>query len=191
MFDLESVQEIGNPIRKSTTSFFGEKFSYEYKINTKSKKKYILKVDFFEWDICVVKFYPKKFSSHPEKYKLRIGKDFNTFREVLTAVLKLCLKLYKQNPALGFAFFGEWDEKDVSAKRTQSQRQNIYLRLVFSKIKYDENFIFYPSQEDNEGVENFLLILPKSREPDIYKIETRLTKEYKEIFEKMRIPSSI
>lgn len=134
MFDDHSAYQLHNPIKKSTAGINGEKRSYFYKVRANTKKAYIIRVDEYEHKVFFIKFYPKQLEQSPNKYKHRFPNTSESLPRLVITCIHLAWEIKKKNPKAVFGFHGQWDEVDNSRKRKTSQRFDIYLKVVLSKI---------------------------------------------------------
>jgi len=98
--------------------------------SSKSRHKYIVRVERYKEHAYCVKFFDKANMASNDKFSLRTG----TFevRTILYTLFNIMLDVLKRDEAASFFFIGENDEKDLPGHSTR--RYRVYVKFVSSVV---------------------------------------------------------
>jgi hypothetical protein len=122
---------------------------YAFK-SARNNRRYLVQVDYYQGDVCAIKFYPKCIQDSKDKY--RIITNYGDFRALIFTIISIAKSILDKNKTMSFAFYGERTiERDKDNKieiepLENTQRFKAYSRLVGSYVG-DITFIHkrYPS----------------------------------------------
>ncbi len=125
------------PYRYINHQHFKEPFNsiwHNYSFTGKSKKRYIVVAEEFNYNVFAVKFYLQEHKSCEHKYQKLTG--LNECSRVITTVAKIIIEIINKNPYASFVFIGSnsvgEDLKDTKRFRLYSQIiQNLVSPLLF------------------------------------------------------------
>jgi len=188
MFDLSYPIPL-NPISKTTKSNNGENKAIIYKVKC-SGIPYHIRFEYFDHNICFVKFYIGKNQDHPFKYQERRYKEGKTknlikVNRLLSAIIDLIIKEKNKNEDLIFGFYGQWDAYDIKRNRELSQRFSTYYQVMISK-RIDKAFSCYIFKKINSAV---FLPLHIDRSDKLNFVINYLTEKFGNSLEELVIPS--
>src|SRR5690554_148826 len=115
-----------------------------FKIKIRKRIIYTVELFYYE-DVVFIKFHPKLYESHPDKYQIiDVGLQLSEIKRLMNTCCKIVLNdLNKDdNSDLIYAFFGQWYFKDNQQKRISSKRFCLYEKQVstFFSIKEFNHF---------------------------------------------------
>lgn len=107
---------------------------YHFK-SLKSKLWYIVRVECYKQHVYAVKFYPKKYESSPNKYRLLT----NTFepRRIVNTCINILLDTYSNDSRASFGFIGA---NDLGESTYKTRRYRFYATLIASYFD-DKKFV--------------------------------------------------
>jgi hypothetical protein len=111
-----------------------------YSFRTRYKIEYIVKVEEYDFDMYVVKFFQKSHSNSKNKYNLLVNKKlpcFNDARRVIYTCVEIGKHVYAINPNASFGFIGNQTLKEREKKITENTKR-------FRVYRYFANFYFSP-----------------------------------------------
>ncbi|MBP5982313.1 MAG: hypothetical protein KA734_01215 [Fluviicola sp.] len=127
-----------------------------YKVAIRNKIKYIVELYYYE-SIVFLKFHPKVFENHPNKYQL-IGMNLRISekRGLLNTCCKIILdEIDKSNDEKAvYCFFGQWYEKDNRLNRMHTKRFELYEKQATTFFS-NQNFFHF-----KQSLINFYAISP-------------------------------
>lgn len=133
-----------------------------FKTKSVDNKPFLIYIEEYDEQYFFVKFHPSKYSSSPDKYKLRIGYKTLPVR-VISSCLQVVVDKMKKHPDCAFGVFGQWDKVDIKRGSTSSQRYNMWLRIATSKFDSEKFKFLYID------ILNVFLVIPA----DIYSEDYR------------------
>ncbi len=102
-------------------------------------------------DVFGIKFFPKSWRDHPDKYKVVLNKKWTIKpRKIIFTILAICVDHYKKYPNASFAFFGE-RRQDECIKSTK--RFRVY--SIFASF-FISNYSFF--QYWDESTSTYMLL---------------------------------
>jgi hypothetical protein len=128
-----------------------------FKFKDTKKTRYILLVDKYENDVHFLKFYRQRDETNKEKYKYRHDIPRYDFFRIISTCINVAKDISIKNEEAVFAFFGQWDDKDIIRQKDISRRGSIYRNCVASVID-DNKFKII----QNEKL-NYVGFIPKSK----------------------------
>lgn len=135
----------------------GQEQQLVFKFKDRKKTGYILLVDRYENDVYFLKFHRKLDEGHKNKYNFRHKTPRHEFFRIISTCINVAKQVSSKNEEAVFAFFGQWDDKDIKRQKDMSRRGSIYRNCVASVID-DEKFKIV----QNEKL-NYVGFIPKSR----------------------------
>ena len=157
-----------------------------YKTSTGEKQPYLIYLEQFADDYFFIKFFPSRYRSHPNKYKLRTGKNKKVLPvKLLTTCLTIVVEKMKKHEDSCFGVYGQWDERDVYKGMNDSQRFRMWLTIATRKIN-SANFKFLYDKDFN-----FFLVVPNHIYSEEFKKRTQkyFEKRFRSTLHELPIPS--
>lgn len=190
MIDLKNGFHVTQIEKVKSASYFNDNLStrHLFKFKDRNKISYHIIVDQYSNNVHFVKFYRRKHENMKgaKKYQHRNDNPKQEFTRIIATCINVCLKLKSKNEDAVFAFYGQWDNKDILKGKTKSQRISIYSRSLKS-ICNDENY-----EIASNDIFNYICLIPK----EIYNVgvETQLFSDFynwfgDESFIELRIPN--
>jgi hypothetical protein len=141
----------------------------EFKIRVRPKLIYIVQINYYS-NIALLKFHPKLFEDHPDKYKrVDVGLTHSEKRGLLNTCCKIVYHELEKNNNFHYGFFGQCYEKDDLKNREVTRRFDWYTKQVttfFSDENYNHqkisiiNFYCISKKKNSKfKANNFLLFL--------------------------------
>lgn len=119
--------EKGYPFRYINTQILPADYPHikvsNYSFTTAKKKRYIVLVDKYEYQVFVVKFYEATHKQRLNKFNVILN-DFDCSR-VLRTVLNIATEELRKEPLASFAFAGVYKEGDEKITTANTQRHRI------------------------------------------------------------------
>lgn len=128
------------------------------KIKVRPKLIYTVEIMFYT-EIAFLKFYPKMFEEHDDKYKkIGIGLSIGESRRLLNTCCKIVYEEMNKTENISFGFIGQCYEKDDRKDRKVTKRFDWYVKQVaifFSPENYNhikiEKINFYCIKKKTES----------------------------------------
>lgn len=116
-----------------------------YKFRNKSKRIYHVRVEHYDHDLHIIKFYAARMEQSPKKYQI-MHNDYDASR-ILTTCLRIAIEIYKKNNLASFAFHGQRnpDEKICNTKRYRVYKHITASRFDMKKFNHiwNDEFSYY------------------------------------------------
>lgn len=147
---------------------------YHFK-SAKSHLIYMVRVEVYDYDVYAVKFYLKKHSQSPNKYRL-MAQTYEP-RRIINTCINIMLQIFAENPNASFGFVGAngFDEPVANTKRYR-----VYSRIIATY--FSEQYFYH---KENIGKSAYMLINKEklAKNPNLVKdIEQFFIRQY-EYFE--------
>jgi len=125
---------------------------YRFK-STKSNLSYIVRVEVYPQHIYAIKFYLKKHSNSPNKYRLMA----NTYepRRIINTCINIMLSIYENDKLASFGFIGANGIGENTTYNTK--RFRVYTTLIATYFTW-ENFV----HKENKEKSTYLIVNRKS-----------------------------
>ena len=134
---------------------------FVFKFKTKHGRCYIVRAEEYSNHIFVIKFYPKRHKTDPNKYNIQLN-DNDAIR-VITTVVKIAVGFWKHNSLASFGFIGSPSvfEDGSKEKKKETRRYNIYKYIALNLLS-EEEFKHVSSPEESA----YILINKKNQSPE-------------------------
>jgi hypothetical protein len=151
---------------KKTTSG-GVQESWMYNFET-SKRRYIVNIERYQWDIYAIKYYANSHSQSKNKYNLLLNDERPA--PIIRTCINIMLQIFAGNPRASFGFVGSPSVNKmrngniVPESKDNTQRFRVYQTLMF-------NFFGVETFEHSQNIEHsaYLLINRQSGPIDVFR----------------------
>jgi len=147
---------------------------FVFKFKTKHGRGYIVRAEEYSHHIFVIKFYPKKYKTHPNKYNIQLN-DNDAIR-VITTIVKIAVEFWKDNQSASFGFIGSHSvfKDGLKEDKKETRRYKIYKYIAVNLLS-EEEFKHVNSPDESA----YILINKKNQNPDhIIKMAAKMFVEY-------------
>lgn len=153
---------------------------------TNGKTRYIVRIEHYADDICVIKFHRKRHQRDPKKYNLLAG--YGQASKIIGTAINVGFSYLKKHPNVSFGFIGASRDKMGVNSEPEPLKETIRFRIYEDlikalKIKNKElNSIFTIYSDKNTST--YLLVNNQNGDTEKYKhkIQTRVNDDYQLIF---------